>query len=158
MMEQIQSRFFWKSWSWVHWIAIVAVLLIVGKEVYQRQVARLSRLNSSQIHSLEQNLQEYHTQAERLAQLEVLPPVKNQWHYVTAIADKYGVTIHILGSGHRRDMYDGPLAAWNGELQGPVTAVLVTAEEIQKAVPTYLYKISISGGSAKIAFSVLGSE
>jgi len=158
MTENAQRRFFWKSWSWMHWLAIVAVLIVASKEVYQRQVARLARLNSTQIHSLEQNLQEYHTQAERLAQLEVLPPVRNQWHYVAAIADKYGVKINILGSDHRRDMYEGPLASWNGELQGPVTAVLVTAKEIQKAVPTYLYKISISGGSAKIAFSVLGSE
>lgn len=157
-MEQTQSRLFWKSWTWVQWLVIAVVLLIAVKEVYQRQVTRLALMNIGQIKTIEQNLQEYNTQAERLAQLEVLPPVKNQWKFVTAIAEKYGVKINILGSGSRDDMYSGPLAAWHAELQGTATAVLVAAKEIQRTVPTYLYKISVSGGNAKIAFSVLGSE
>ena len=98
------------------------------------------------------------TQAERLGQLEVLPPVRNQWNFVAAIARKYGVTIDILGNSPRDNMYNGPLAAWHGELKGSVTAALVAAMEIQKAVPTYLYTFSANGGNATIAFSVLGSE
>lgn len=157
-MEQIQQRWFWKSWSWVQWLAIVVVLVIATKEVYQRQAARLALLDEKQIEVLEEDIQEYNTMAERLAQLEVLPPVKNQWTYVNAIAKKYGVKISVLGSGHRQGMYEGPLAAWHGELQGNVTAVLVAAKDIQKTVPTYLYTFSANKGVANIGFSVLGSE
>lgn len=157
-METEVRTFFWKSWSWVQWLAIVVVLVIAVKEVYQRQADRLMTLDARQIKVLEEDIQEYNTQAERLAQLEQLPPVKNQWTFVTAIAQKYGVKINILGSGARPDMYGGPLAAWHGELQGNVTAALVAAKEIQKAVPAYLYRISASKGTATIGFSVLGSE
>ena len=158
-MEAVVTRkVFWKSWSILHWVAIAAVLVIAVKEVYQRQVQRLAMLNNQQIEVVEGDIQEFKTQAERLAQLEVLPPVRNQWNFVTAIAKKYGVNINILGSGPRQDMYNGPLMAWHGELTGPVTAALVAAKEIQKTVPTYLYKFSASGGNATIAFSVLGSE
>lgn len=157
-MEQVVRKVFWKSWSWLHWVVIALVLVIAVKEVYQRQVKRLAALDSAQLEVVEEDIQEFKTQAERLGQLEVLPPVRNQWNFVAAIARKYGVTIDILGNGPRDNMYNGPLAAWHGELKGSVTASLVAAMEIQKAVPTYLYTFSANGGNATIAFSVLGSE
>jgi hypothetical protein len=157
-MENVSTKVFWKSWSWLQWVVILLALIIAVKEVYQRQVKRLAQLDRAQIEVVEEDIEEFKTQAERLAQLEVLPPVRSQWNFVSAIARKYGVTLHTLGSGPRPGMYDGPLVAWHGELKGSVTASLVAAQEIQKAVPTYLYKFSASGGSATVAFSVLGSE
>ena len=156
-MENV-SNAFWKSWSWLHWAVIAVVLAISVKEVYQRQVKRLALIDSEQIDMVEGDIQEFKTQAERLGQLEVLPPVRNQWNFVAAIARKYGVAINIHGSGARDGMYNGPLVAWHGELKGSVTAALVAAREIQKTVPTYLYKFTANGGNATIAFSVLGSE
>jgi len=157
-MEAVETKAFWKSWSILHWVMIGVVLLISVKEVYERQIKRLAILDSQKLEVVEEDIQEFKTQAERLGQLEVLPPVRNQWNYVAAIAKKYGVKISILGSGPRQDMYNGPLMAWHGELQGSVTAALVSAKEIQKSVPAYLYKFSANGGNATIAFSVLGSE
>lgn len=157
-MEAVSTKAFWKSWSLVHWAAIVLVLAIAVKEVYQRQVKRLAMLDSAQIEVVEEDIQEFKTQAERLGQLEVLPPVRNQWNFVSAIARKYGVRINILGTGARDGMYSGPLVAWHGELTGSVTAALVAAKEIQKAVPTYLYTFTANGGNATVAFSVIGSE
>ena len=157
-METVETKPFWKSWSILHWVIIALVLVISVKEVYERQVKRLALLDSQKLDVVEEDIQEFKTQAERLGQLEVLPPVRNQWSYVEAIARKYGVRISILGSGPRQDMYSGPLMAWHGELQGTVTATLVAAKEIQKSVPAYLYKFSASGGNSTIAFSVLGSE
>ena len=109
------------------------MLFIAAKEVYERQVMRLTVLDQSDVEIIESNIQEYNTMAERLAQLEVLPPVKEQWRYLPAIANRYGVELNVLkdqGAG----MYDGPLVGWNGELKGRVGSVLVTALEIQKTV------------------------
>lgn len=157
-MDNVGTRVFWKNWSLLQWAVLGLTLVIAVKEVYQRQVKRLAQLDSAQIEIVEGDIEEFKTQAERLAQLEVLPPVRSQWHFVSAITRKYGVTLHTLGSGPRPGMYDGPLMAWHGELKGSVTAALVAAQEIQKTVPAYLYTFSASGGSATIAFSVLGSE
>lgn len=147
---------FVKNWTWVHWVALVAVLAISIKEVYENQIKRLQMLDQNQVEVIEQNIQDYNTMAERLAQLEVLPPVKEQWKYVPAIATRYGVDVNVLSSGN--GMYNGPLKAWNGELDGKVGSVLVAALEIQQTVPTYLYKINIKNGKATLGFSVLGSE
>ncbi len=147
---------FVRNWTWVHWLAIAAVLAVSVKEVYQNQVERLRVLDQSQVEVIEQNIQEYNTMAERLAQLEVLPPVKEQWKYIPAIVGRYGVEMSVLSSAS--NMYNGPLQAWNGELEGKVGSVLVTALEIQQTVPTYLYELNIKNGKATLGFSVLGSE
>lgn len=148
---------FIQHWSWVHWVAIAVVFFISSKEVYENQVARLRTLDQQNVEVIEENIQEFNTMAERLAQLEVLPPVQSQWKFVPAIATRYGVEVSVLGTKHS-DMYDGPLQAWHGELKGRVGSVLVAALEIQQTVPTFLYQISIKNGDAKLGFSVLGSE
>ena len=102
--------------------------------------------------------------AGRLAQLEVLPPVKKQWDFVPAITAKYGVGLRVIGSSDERGkiskggMYSGPLAAWNAEISGSLIPVLVAVREIQQTVPAYLFQISIKKGEAKIGVSILGSE
>ncbi len=154
---------FWKAWTWMHWLVIALVLVISVKEVYGRQVQRLKQIDQQQVSVIEEDIQEYNTMAERLAQLEVLPPVKKQWDFVTAITGKYGVQLKVLGvntpgSQQRGKMYEGPLAAWNAELVGSTISVLVAAQEIQNTVPTYLYQFSIRQGEATLGISVLGSE
>ncbi|MAR92502.1 MAG: hypothetical protein SV765_07680 [Pseudomonadota bacterium] len=143
-------------WGWLHWAIIALVVIISVKEVYENQVARLSRLDQQNVEVIEENIQEFNTMAERLAQLEVLPPVKNQWQYIPAIARRYGVEVSVLNKSDR--MYNGPLKAWHGKIEGQVGAVLVAALEIQKTVPTFLYQIAIDKGEAQLGFSVLGSE
>ena len=107
----------------------------------------------------ESDIQEYNTMAERLAQLEVLPPVEEQWRYLPAIANRYGVDLKVLNSrGGKSGMYKGPLEAWDAELSGPVGAVLVAALEIQKTVPTYLYQMHMGDGTARVGLSIIGSE
>jgi len=157
MKLSLQKISFVRHWSWVHWLGIVAVVGICVKEVYQNQMQRLSTLETQNVEVIEENIQEYNTMAERLAQLEVLPPVEKQWQYIPAIAARYGVKLNILGS-KVDGMYGGPLQAWHGRLEGRVGAVLVAAVEIQQTVPTYLYQISINNGNATLGFSVLGSE
>lgn len=155
---------FWKSWTWIHWTAIGVVLALSVKEVYMRQDQRLKKLDKQKVEVIEEDIQEYNTMAERLGQLEVLPPVKKQWDFVPAIATKYGVEVKVLGTSAgsgksmKSKMYDGPLAAWNAELVGSTISVLVAAQEIQKTVPTYLYQFSVKNGEAKIGLSVIGSE
>lgn len=147
---------FVKNWTLIHWAAVLAVLVISVKEVYQNQVVRLQMLDQNQVEVIEQNIQDYNTMAERLAQLEVLPPVKEQWKYIPAIATRYGVDVNVLSNAN--GMYDGPLKAWNGELDGKVGSVLVAALEIQQTVPTFLYQVNINNGEATLGFSVIGSE
>ena len=157
MAMPIARKGFWANWNWIHWAIIAAVLFVAAKEVYERQVMRLTVLDQSDVEIIESNIQEYNTMAERLAQLEVLPPVKEQWRYLPAIANRYGVELNVLkdqGAG----MYDGPLVGWNGELKGRVGSVLVTALEIQKTVPTYLYHLRIKNGEATVGLSIIGSE
>lgn len=157
MTAQALKVGFVRNWTWVHWVAIVAVLVIAVKEVYQNQIRRLQTLDQQNVEVIEQNIQEYNTMAERLAQLEVLPPVEEQWKYIPAITGRYGVELTALGTEHS-GMYTGPLVAWHGELTGKVGSVLVAALEIQQTVPTYLYQIDIKNGKATLGFSVLGSE
>ena len=147
---------FVKNWTLIHWAAVLAVFVISVKEVYQNQIVRLQMLDQNQVEVIEQNIQDYNTMAERLAQLEVLPPVKEQWKYIPAIATRYGVDVNVLSNAN--GMYDGPLKAWNGELDGKVGSVLVAALEIQQTVPTFLYQININNGEATLGFSVIGSE
>jgi len=157
MKNALANIGFVRHWTWVHWVAIGAVLFIASKEVYESQTARLRSIDNQNVQVIEENIQEFNTMAERLAQLEVLPPVQNQWKYIPAIATRYGVEVSVLGTRHS-DMYDGPLQAWHGELRGRVGSVLVAALEIQQTVPTFLYQISIKNGDATLGFSVLGSE
>ncbi|MBA57477.1 MAG: hypothetical protein CMK89_23755 [Pseudomonadales bacterium] len=147
---------FVKNWTLIHWAAVLAVFVISVKEVYQNQIVRLQMLDKNQVEVIEQNIQDYNTMAERLAQLEVLPPVKEQWKYIPAIATRYGVDVNVLSNAN--GMYDGPLKAWNGELDGKVGSVLVAALEIQQTVPTFLYQVNINNGEATLGFSVIGSE
>lgn len=147
---------FVKNWTLIHWAAVLAVFVISVKEVYQNQIVRLQMLDQNQVEVIEQNIQDYNTMAERLAQLEVLPPVKEQWKYIPAIATRYGVDVNVLSNAN--GMYDGPLKAWNGELDGKVGSVLVAALEIQQTVPTFLYQVNINNGEATLGFSVIGSE
>ena len=148
---------FVKYWTWVHWLAMAAVLAISVKELYENQVARLRALDQQSVEVIDENIQEYNTMAERLAQLEVLPPVERQWQYIPAIASQYGVELRVLAQ-KQSGMYDGPLQAWHGQLSGRVGSVLVAALEVQKTVPTFLYQIVIKSGEATLNFSVLGSE
>ncbi|MGB3619766.1 hypothetical protein FT643_02080 [Ketobacter sp. MCCC 1A13808] len=150
---------FWAHWTWMHWLLLVLVTVLSVKKVYDNQVQRVRGLETDQVEVIEENIQEFNTMAERLNQLEVLPPVKNQWQYIPAIATRYGVELKVLkndGEGNR--MYDGPLAAWNGEITGKVGSVLVAALEIQKTVPAFLYQIQIKDGKAQLGFSIIGSE
>lgn len=151
------KRGFWKHWTWLHWLVMLAVLVLAVKKVYDNQINRLASLESDQVDVIEENIQEYNTMAERLGQLEVLPPVENQWQYIPAIAGRFGVELKVLESGGDQ-MYQGPLAAWNGEISGKVGAVLVAALEIQKTVPAFLYQVNIKDGTARLAFSIIGSE
>lgn len=146
-----------RQWKWVHWLALAAVLVLAVKEVYQRQVIRLKQLDQDSVEVIEQNIQEYNTMAERLAQMEVLPPVREQWQFIPAIASRYGVELKVLEL-NTVGMYSGPLVAWHGELFGRVGSVLVAALEIQQTVPTYLYELDIKDGKARLSMSVLGSE
>lgn len=157
-MAQAFSKIgFVRHWGWVHWLVIAAVVGVSVKEVYENQVARLRALDQQNVEVIEENIQEYNTMAERLAQLEVLPPVERQWQYIPAIAARYGVELRVLAQ-KQSGMYDGPLQAWHGEISGRVGSVLVAALEVQKTVPTFLYKIAIKNGEATLGFSVLGSE
>lgn len=141
----------------MHWLVIAAVMIIAIKEVYENQVQRLRALDQSDVEVIESNIQEFNTMAERLAQLEVLPPVKEQWRYLPAIANRYGLELKVI-NGTARNMYEGPLVAWNAELKGRVGSVFVAALEIQKTVPTYLYQLEVKNGEATVGLSILGSE
>ncbi len=149
----------WLNWGWLQWLILAVVTVIAVREVYQRQMERLQVLDTSDVEVIESDIQEYNTMAERLAQLEVLPPVEEQWRYLPAIANRYGVDLKVLNSrGGKSGMYKGPLEAWDAELSGPVGAVLVAALEIQKTVPTYLYQMHMGDGTARVGLSIIGSE
>lgn len=143
------------GWNLAHWAVFGVILLVAVTEVYERQVERLATANNKQIDVIEDNITQYNTMAERLATLEVLPPVKEQWDYVVAIANKYGVKM-TYRSGSTK--YEGPLEAWGGSVTGNTGPVLVVAKELQETVPTYLYDFNINAGKASFEFAVLGSE
>lgn len=143
------------GWSWLHWMVLLFISLLAANEVYERQLARVRQVNASQLQVIEEDIHEYNTMAERLATLEVLPPVKEQWDYVVAITNKYGVTMQYSTGGAD---YSGPLAAWGGRISGDTGPVLVVAKEIQETVPTYLYDFVLNENTAAFDFAVLGSE
>jgi len=149
---------FISQWEWPHWLVLAVVLVVSVSQVYKRQEARIQTAQSSNVDVIDEDIKAFNTQAERLAQMEVLPPVRNQWSYVTAIADQYGVNLLLVSDKNVSGTYDGPLASWTADLKGAAGAVLVSAKEIQEAVPAYLFDITLIDNSATIRISVLGSE
>jgi hypothetical protein len=149
---------FLSQWEWTHWLVLAVVLVLSINQVYKRQENRIQTANFSNVDVIEEDIKAYNTQAERLAQMEVLPPVRSQWNYVTAITDQYGVELSLVSDKNVKGTYDGPLASWTADLKGAAGAVLVAAKEIQAAVPTYLFDITLKDNDATIRFSVLGSE
>ena len=143
------------GWGWIHWLVLALVLLVAVTEVYDRQTQRLHNLEASKLDVIEEDIQQYNTMAERLATLEVLPPVKDQWDYAVAIGKKYGVELAYQAGTTK---YRGPLEAWGGKVSGSTGAVLVVAKELQETVPTYLFNFSLTGNTATFDFAVLGSE
>ena len=103
------------------------------------------------------DIKKFNTLAERLGQMEELPPVKAQWKYIVAIAKEFGVTLKrqsITGDGY----YSGLLASWDGEISGTTGAVLVVGNLFQETVPTYLHEVAINADRASLKFSVLGGK
>lgn len=143
------------GWNLAHWAVFGVILFVSITEVYDRQLERLAMAKTSQIEVIEEDITQYNTMAERLATLEVLPPVKEQWDYVVAIAKKYGVKMSYQPGSSK---YRGPLESWGGRVSGSTGPVLVVAKELQETVPTYLYDFNINAGKASFEFAVLGSE
>lgn len=143
------------GWGWLHWLVLAVLVGVISNEIYLRQLNRIKVIDTSQIEAIEENITEYSTMAERLATLEVLPPVKEQWDYVVAIANKYGVDMRYVSSASN---YRGLLNSWGGIVSGSTGPVLVVAKELQETVPTYLYGFTIDGDRASFEFAVLGSE
>ncbi|MCG8315743.1 MAG: hypothetical protein MI976_21245 [Pseudomonadales bacterium] len=143
------------GWGWLHWLLIGVVIFICTNEIYQRQSLRIKKVDVQKIDVIEKDIKEYNTMAERLAGLDMLPPVRDQWSYALAIAKRYGVDLKYQANA---DKYRGPLEAWGGRVSGSTGAVLVVAKEIQETVPTYLYEFNLRGGTASFEFAVLGSE
>ena len=46
---------FVKYWTWVHWLAMAAVLAISVKELYENQVARLRALDQQSVEVIEED-------------------------------------------------------------------------------------------------------
>ena len=110
----------WLNWGWLQWLILAVVTVIAVREVYQRQMERLQVLDTSDVEVIESDIQEYNTMAERLAQLEVLPPVEEQWRYLPAIANRYGVDLKVLNSR------GGKSGMVNAQPGSPVTTVSAT--------------------------------
>lgn len=157
-MKNSQIVVFLRQWQWMHWLVLLIIVFLASHQVYKRQVIRVNKIDSVKAGVIEEDIREYNTQSERLAQLEVLPPVKEQWDYVVAISEKYGVDISFVSTENQSSSYNGPLASWTGDLKGDVGAVLVVAKKIQDAVPTFLYDVNLKGGNASVRMSVLGSD
>lgn len=157
-MKNFKVPEFVSEWEWSHWAVLALVLFFTTHQVYKRQMIRVGQTAFADVEVIEEDIKVFNTQAERLAQMEVLPPVRNQWSYVTAIADQYGVEISLISNRNTPDSYNGPLVSWTADLKGNVGAVLVSAKDIQNAVPAYLYDVKLRGNDAAIRFSVLGSE
>ena len=149
---------FLSQWEWTHWLVLTVVLVLSINQVYKRQANRIQIAMFSNVEVIEEDIKAYNTQAERLGQMEVLPPVRSQWGYVTAITDQYGVELSLVSDKNVKGAYNGPLASWTADLKGAAGAVLVAAKEIQAAVPTYLFDITLKDNEAIFRLSVLGSE
>ena len=148
---------FWRSWGAVHWVLVVAVVILASQKVYKRQEVRVKNSSLANVEIVEEDIKKFNTLAERLGQMEELPPVKAQWQYIVAIANEFGVKLKrqsITGDGY----YSGPLASWDGEVSGATGAVLVVGNLFQETVPTYLYEIAINADRASLKFSVLGGN
>lgn len=145
----------WKKWSWVHYALLLATLVMTGTEVYDRHIERTRPVEKVDITTLDEDIQEFNTMAEQLAQMEELPPVVQQWDYAKAVIKNYKLEMQITKG---KTEYKGPLAAWGGSLSGHTGQVLAAAKRIQETVPTYLHSFSVNGNTARITFSVLGSE
>lgn len=157
MKLMLKPRFF-AGWRWQHWLLIILVLSVAGYEMVDRQFKRLQTYNNTSLDHIERSIAEYNTLAEQLASMEKLPPVKTQWNYVSAIANTYGVNMKLQGKKGASNYYTGPLDAWNGNLDGYVTAVLVTARKMQQTVPVHFYGFNIANEKMTLSFSVLGSS
>ncbi len=148
---------FWKTWGVAQWVIVAVVLALVSHKVYQRQNVRLHQASMENVAVLESDIQQFNSMAERLGQMEELPPVRSQWDYVKAIADEFGVDIQ-RGSVAGGGFYKGPLSSWDGTLSGDTGAVLVAINAFQQTVPTYLHELTLGGGTAQVTFSVLGGQ
>ncbi|OUS27840.1 hypothetical protein A9Q99_13860 [Gammaproteobacteria bacterium 45_16_T64] len=145
------------SWGVMQWAIILVVLVLCSHKVFKRQSTRIQQASQENVAFLEQDIQEFNSMAERLGQMEELPPVRSQWAYVSAIADEFGVILSRKDGG-RGEYYKGPLASWDGSISGSPGTVLVTADAFQQTVPTFLYELSISKGKATLNFAVLGGQ
>lgn len=144
------------SWEKVHWAICIVITVLAGHFLYAEHEGRTRELSTINTTVVEQDIEEFNTMAERLAQLEMLPPVRMQWAYIKAIAEEYGVDLSLSDS--KGKLYRGPLASWDGEIKGDMGAILVTAIEMQETVPMYLYDFDVNQNKATIKLAVLGSE
>ena len=145
------------SWGAAQWVVIAVVVALCVHKVYKRQSTRLHQASFENVTFLERDIQEYNSMAERLGQMEQLPPVKDQWVYISAIAEEFGVKLS-RESTSGRGYYRGPLESWNGTITGATGGVLVTAGAFQQTVPTYLHDISVDGDTASVRFAALGGR
>lgn len=153
----LKIRDFVSSWGLMHWMIVVVVFSLCTHKVYKRQVIRIQQASTENVTYLEKDIQEFNTMAERLGQMEELPPVRAQWAYVVAIAEEFGVTLKRENTSGR-GLYRGPLSSWGGGVSGQTGAVLVAINSFQQTVPTYLHGLTINGDSATVKFSVLGGK
>jgi hypothetical protein len=147
-----------QAWSWPHWAIVVVVFILTVVEVADRQHQRLQHVAQTDMQTIESRLMQYGDEAQSLQEAQLLQPVREQWKYVQAISNQYGVDLTMTTARSGGVAYSGPLDAWHGTLQGPVGAVLVAANKMQRAVPVHLYDFNVSGGRMAIQFSVLGGH
>ena len=156
------------------YVLLTLALLFTVSEIVSRHQQRVAPLAQESIDTIDENIQEYNTMAEQLGQLEILPPVGDQWAYAKAVAAHFLVELNTTNNsvsrksnfnGHanfknknNRAEYTGPLAAWTGSIVGPTGQVLAAAQKIQETVPAYIYSFQISGDQSQLTLSVLGSE
>ena len=162
------------------YVLFTLALLITVSEIVSRHQQRVAPLAQESIDTIDENIQEYNTMAEQLGQLEILPPVGDQWAYAKAVAAHFLVELNTTNNSvsrksnfngransnihanfnnkNNRAEYTGPLAAWTGSIVGPTGQVLAAAQKIQETVPAYIYSFQISGDQSQLTLSVLGSE
>jgi len=155
-------------------VLLTLALLFTVSEIISRHQQRVAPLAQESIETIDENIQEYNTMAEQLGQLEILPPVGDQWAYAKAVAAHFLVELNTTNSSVNRKTnfngqanfnkktnsvgYTGPLAAWTGSIVGSTGQVLAAAQKIQETVPAYIYSFQISGDQSQLTLSVLGSE
>lgn len=156
VLNTIQFKKAIKTWKWTHYSLVAVVALITIMEVYQSYQNRLLSVREINIANIEEDIQEFNTMAEQLAQLEELPDVAEQWAYAVAVSNIFNLTL--TPTSNHQSTYSGPLASWSGRIAGPTGQVLAAAKRIQETVPAYLYDFDINGNRASIILSVLGSD